>query len=223
MSILSATRSTVHNTYVAGGGEVAQLPMSPNCHQRVTKLPCTAATLIDMKMLAAIHQIDLRLLARIFRQGERRMVRPLARALSRSGDGYLHLLLPALVWLLETEYRLAFVQLLGLALLIERSLYWSLKNSLRRPRPQASVPGFRSLVTAADQFSFPSGHSSAAFLLATCVAVVWGGPLLALYAWAALVALSRVLLGVHFPGDTLAGALMGSLTALASASALGLW
>lgn len=175
-----------------------------------------------MKMLSAIHQIDLRLLARIFRQGERRAVRPLARAISRSGDGYLHVLLPALLWLAQVEQWLAFVQLLGLALLVERCLYWSLKNSLRRPRPQASVPGFRSLVTAADQFSFPSGHSSAAFLLATCVAVIWGGPLLVLYAWAAMVALSRVLLGVHFPGDTVAGALMGTTIALASASTLGL-
>ncbi len=175
-----------------------------------------------MKMLAAIHQIDLRLLARIFRQGERRMVRPLARAVSRSGDGYLHLLLPTLLVLAGVSQSLRFIQLLGLALLLERCLYWSLKNSLRRPRPQAAVPGFRSLVTAADQFSFPSGHSSAAFLLATCVALVWGGPVFALYGWAAMVALSRVLLGVHFPGDTVAGALMGSCIALLSASLLGL-
>lgn len=175
-----------------------------------------------MKMLLAIHRLDLQLLARIFSQGERRMVRPLARALSRSGDGYLHLLVPLLLLLLAVEGATLFAGLLALALLLERGLYWSLKNSLKRRRPQESVPGFRSLVTAADQFSFPSGHSSAAFLLATALAVVYGGPVIAMFLWASGVALSRVLLGVHFPGDTVAGALMGSGIALLCASLLGL-
>lgn len=53
-------------------------------------------------MLLAIHRLDLQLLGRIFSQGERRMVRPLARAFSRSGDGYLHLLVPLLLLLLAT-------------------------------------------------------------------------------------------------------------------------
>ncbi len=175
-----------------------------------------------MKMLLAIHRLDLQLLARIFSQGERRMVRPLARALSRSGDGYLHLLVPLLLLLLVVDDAARFAGLLALALLLERGLYWSLKNSLKRRRPQESVPGFRSLVAAADQFSFPSGHSSAAFLLATALLVVYGGPVIAMFLWASGVALSRVLLGVHFPGDTVAGALMGSSIALLCAGLLGL-
>lgn len=175
-----------------------------------------------MKMLLAIHRLDLQLLARIFSQGERRMVRPLARALSRSGDGYLHLLVPLLLLLLGAADATRFGGLLALAMLVERGLYWSLKNSLKRRRPQEAVPGFRSLVTAADQFSFPSGHSSAAFLLATALAVVYGGPVVAMFLWASGVALSRVLLGVHFPGDTLAGAIMGSSIVLFCASLVGL-
>ncbi len=175
-----------------------------------------------MNMLHAIHRLDLELLARIFSQGERRMVRPLARALSRSGDGYLHLLIPLLLWLLAVDDASRFAALLALALCLERGLYWTLKNSLRRRRPQESVPGFHSLVTAADKFSFPSGHSSAAFLLATALAVVYGGPFVAMFLWAGAVALSRVLLGVHFPGDTIAGALIGCSTALFCASLAGL-
>lgn len=163
-----------------------------------------------MKTLSAIHRLDLQLLARIFSQGERRMVRPLARAFSRSGDGYLHLLVPLLLWLLESPLLTPFVTVLGLALVVERCLYWCLKNSLKRRRPQEAVPGFRSLVVAADQFSFPSGHSSAAFLLATTLVLVYGGPVAMMFMWAGGVALSRVLLGVHFPGDTVAGGLMGA-------------
>ncbi|RLQ23580.1 phosphatase PAP2 family protein [Seongchinamella sediminis] len=150
------------------------------------------------------------------------MVIPMARAVSRSGDGYLHVLIPVLAWLLDPEGAALLVPLLALALIAERALYWLLKNSLRRPRPQQSVPEFRSLITASDQFSFPSGHSSGAFLLATALMVVYGAAAAPLYLWALAVALSRVLLGVHFPGDTLAGALMGGAIALITANQQGL-
>ena len=113
--------------------------------------------------------------------------------------------------------------LLAAALILERGLYFSLKNSLKRRRPQEAVPGFRSLITASDQFSFPSGHSSCAFLLATSLVLVYGAPVAIIYLWAGAVALSRILLGVHFPGDTLAGALMGTSIALLSAELPGWW
>ena len=52
--------------------------------------------------------------------------------------------------------------------------------------------------------------------------IVFGGPFLTLYGWACGVGLSRVLLGKHFPGDTIAGALMGSDIIIVVASQLGL-
>jgi undecaprenyl-diphosphatase len=176
-----------------------------------------------MEILGTLQKFEMRLFARVFRQTERRMVIPLARALSHSGDGYLHALVPLLLWYLDPRGFSVMLPLLSVALAVERSLYWLVKNGLRRPRPQEAVPGFRSLIQASDQFSFPSGHSSGAFLLATCLSIVYGPVALSLFLWAALVALSRVLLGVHFPGDILAGALMGSGLALGSAAYLGLW
>jgi undecaprenyl-diphosphatase len=172
--------------------------------------------------MKALHDFDLRLLDGVFRQGQRRAVRPLARALSRSGDGYLHLLIPLSLALLGARDLVGFTLLLGLSLGIERCLYWALKNTLRRRRPADALPGFHSLITASDQFSLPSGHSSAAFLLATALTLFYGGPVSALYLWATGVALSRVVLGVHFPGDILAGALMGSGCVLVTAALLGL-
>jgi len=174
-----------------------------------------------MEMLNRIHHFERRLFTRIFRQGERRAVIPLARALSRSGDVYLYLMVPLLLWLLDVPSLGNFLTLLLVAFAIERTLYRSIKNTLKRPRPPNAIPGFNSLIVASDKFSFPSGHSSGAFLLATALVVVYGGPVLAIYLWAAGVALSRVLLGVHFPGDILAGALMGSSIALACAALMG--
>ncbi len=174
-----------------------------------------------MEILSLLQKYDLDLFTRVFRQGDRRMVIPLARAISRSGDGYLHVLLPLLLLALQIPGTPALIKLLLLSLSIERSVYWCLKNFLKRRRPQDAVPGLRSLVVASDKFSFPSGHSSGAFLLATCLAITFGAPVTAVYLWACGVALSRVILGVHFPGDTFAGAIMGSSIALFSASQLG--
>ncbi|MEE4661300.1 MAG: phosphatase PAP2 family protein [Halieaceae bacterium] len=94
---------------------------------------------------------------------------------------------------------------------------------MRRRRPSQLVPGFRSLVVASDQFSFPSGHSSASFLLVACLCVVYGSTAAPMLAWCSAVGLSRVLLGVHFPGDILAGACMGTGIALFACSVLGLY
>jgi undecaprenyl-diphosphatase len=68
--------------------------------------------------------------------------------------------------------------------------------------------------------SFPSGHSAAAFAFATGVGHAFPAAAVPLHGLAALVAYSRVHTGVHYPGDVVAGALVG--TALAQITAHGL-
>ena len=175
-----------------------------------------------MEILQAFHRLDLRVFTSIFRHSSRPALATAAKAVSRSGDGYLHLLIPLVMFLLDVPLLGEFALLLVVAISVERCVYWALKNSLKRQRPHDFIPDIKSLVVASDKFSFPSGHTSAAFLLATSLVVVYGGPVTALYLWAAGVALSRVLLGVHYPGDTLAGAFIGSSIALGVASWIGL-
>lgn len=175
-----------------------------------------------MTLLTRLHNYDQQLFAKVFKQRDHGIVIPLARALSRSGEGVLHVLIPVLVWQLNLPQLSALLALTALAFALERALHWALKNSLKRPRPQNTIPGLRSLGHTSNQFSFPSGHSSRAFLLATVMVIVYGAPALVLYVWACSVAMARVVLGVHYPGDILAGALVGSGVAVFSAKLLGL-
>lgn len=176
-----------------------------------------------MAILSTLHQWDARLLKQLFAQGQRRRALiQLSRIVSRSGDGYLQVAFPITAWLIASPAASVYATALVLALTIERLVYLLLKNSLQRRRPQEIMPGFSALVVPSDRFSFPSGHTSAAFCLATMTGIVFGGPFLMLYGWACGVALSRILLGAHFPGDTLAGATIGSAIAMMTATHLGL-
>ncbi|TRW48674.1 phosphatase PAP2 family protein [Aliidiomarina halalkaliphila] len=133
----------------------------------------------------------------------------LARWISRSGDGYGYVATCLLAFLLQDPIAQPLFLLLLVGFAMELPVYWLLKNTLKRARPCDRVAHFRSLIQASDRFSFPSGHTTAAFLFAGITAALM--PALApwLYAWAAAIGLSRVALGVHYPTDILAGAGLG--------------
>ena len=91
----------------------------------------------------------------------------------------------------------------------------AIKPLSRRRRPDragAAVPQGRH-VPMPGSTSFPSGHSAAAFAFATGVGATMPRSTVPLRGIAALVAYSRVHTGVHYPGDVLAGALIGTMLA----------
>ena len=88
----------------------------------------------------------------------------------------------------------------------------------RRPdRAGAGVPGERH-VPMPSSTSFPSGHSAAAFAFATAISRDSPWLAVAIQFLAGSVAYSRVHTGVHYPGDTIAGALIGASTGQAVSS-----
>src|SRR5690606_19495702 len=88
-------------------------------------------------------------------------------------------------------------------------LYRRLKRYTRRPRPFARERRIRALVAPLDEYSFPSGHTLHAVAFSTVACACY--PLLAspLLPFTALIAASRVVLGVHYPGDVLAAIAIG--------------
>lgn len=99
---------------------------------------------------------------------------------------------------------------------IGTAIYSALKRGTSRPRPFKVVPAISAGAAPLDAFSFPSGHTLHA--VAFTVVVTGYYPLLfvPLAAFATLVAASRVILGLHYPSDVLAGALLGIAVAGAS-------
>ncbi len=101
------------------------------------------------------------------------------------------------------------------ALAINTITTQSLKKIIRRQRPYNQYPTIVYPYTIENDHSFPSGHTSSAFTLATNICLEqkkWYFTLPA-YAWAASVGYSRIYLGEHYPSDVLAGAAVGIASA----------
>ncbi len=146
-------------------------------------------------------------------------------AVSRLGDGWFWYALLAtmpLVWGLPGLFQAVLMAGSGLACTFT---YRWIKGRTRRPRPSEVFQHLRVTVAPLDRFSFPSGHTLHAVAF-TCMAGWWHPALLWILApFTVLVALSRLVLGLHYPSDVLVGAMIGAAlagAALVLGSAFGL-
>jgi len=138
-----------------------------------------------------------------------------ARGLTRAGDASSWtLVVLALLATLEPAVTRLGLRLGAATLLATAASQW-LKRRLSRPRPTSAIQGFAALAENPDAFSFPSGHTAAAFAAAVALA---GAGLLgpAAVALAVGIGLSRVYLGAHYPLDVAAGAMLGTMAGAAA-------
>lgn len=106
---------------------------------------------------------------------------------------------------------------MSLAMILNTGSTYLLKRAINRPRPSVSYPDIQALEPAS-AYSFPSGHTSNAFVAATSLSLnvrKWY-VVVPSFAWAAAVGYSRMHLGVHYPSDVLGGAILGAGSALAT-------
>jgi len=168
-----------------------------------------------MKLLTSIHKYDVFMFTWLNNAKFYGALIKACRCLSKTGDGQLYILIAGLLLWLQGANS-PFLQAIALGFLIERPIYFVLKNSLKRNRPQAALENFQSIIVPSDKFSFPSGHTSAAFMMATVLSYFIPALMIPLFLWAVLVGFSRVVLGVHFPTDTLVGVVLGVSSAMFS-------
>jgi undecaprenyl-diphosphatase len=159
--------------------------------------------------LNRFYVLDSALCVTVSHTNQNRLIRDWFRMISRLGDGVFWYTLMASILIIEQGEGLTPVLHMLAAGLTGTLIYKWLKHKTQRPRPYQVRQDVWVVGKPLDHFSFPSGH--------TLHAVAFG--LVALYYYPALafllipfivmVAMSRVILGLHYPSDVLAGAAIG--------------
>ncbi|MCC5843317.1 MAG: phosphatase PAP2 family protein [Verrucomicrobia bacterium] len=137
------------------------------------------------------------------------------RSMSRLADGPAYVVLAIPPLLLGLPGATAFLLTMAFGFLIELPAYKLIKRFTRRSRPchtdLNTNRNRESLLPVPDQYSFPSGHTAGAFVLAGATLVSFPPLAVSAYLFALCVGYSRVYNRLHFPADILAGALLGSI------------
>jgi undecaprenyl-diphosphatase len=157
--------------------------------------------------------LDRRWAQALHRGADRAPLLRLLQACSRLGDGPMWFAAVVALPLVGGPSGLRCALLLVAVGGMNLALYWSLKRGVGRARPFVGCPGIRACARALDPFSFPSGHTLHAVTFAVLLSARYGWVAAPLWAFAVLVAASRVVLGLHYPSDVLVGAVIGAFTA----------
>jgi membrane-associated phospholipid phosphatase len=101
---------------------------------------------------------------------------------------------------------------IGVSIGVDGAATYVLKRTIRRQRPYSTYPDQITPYSSESSLSFPSGHTSLAFATATALSLKYPKWYIIVpsYLWAGSVGYSRMNLGMHYPSDVLAGAMLGA-------------
>jgi undecaprenyl-diphosphatase len=169
-----------------------------------------------------IERRDHRLMRRMNRWRAPRWIRIWMITATRLGDGWIWYALGFMLLTFGGPQRFSAVGAAGAAAILGILVFKALKRLSQRPRPCQIEPHCWSKVLPPDRFSFPSGHTMTAFSIALVVSYFYPSLEGMLFFMALSIAVSRIVLGMHFLSDVLAGVILGiglgcaSITAFAS-------
>lgn len=162
-------------------------------------------------MLRYIDTRDHRLMRHLNHWRAPRWIRVWMLCATRGGDGWLWYAMAVILALFGGDQRWAALGAMTIAGALSITLFLQLKQLTGRKRPCAIEPHCWATLLPPDQFSFPSGHSMTAFAVVTPISMFYPDMMMGLVFCALSIALSRILLGMHFLSDVVAGSLLGGV------------
>jgi undecaprenyl-diphosphatase len=129
---------------------------------------------------------------------------------SRLGDGWIWYSIGIILLLFGGENRFPAFAASVTAEAITVALFRAIKDASKRKRPCQLEAHCWANVLPPDQFSFPSGHAMSAFAIAIPLCIFYPELQAALLLLSVSIAVSRVILGMHFVSDVVAGSLLGA-------------
>jgi undecaprenyl-diphosphatase len=172
--------------------------------------PILTPSRVTRVILGFGERTDYRLMRRVNRWPAPKWLRLWMMAATRGGDGWLWYAMGAMVAVFGGAQRVPALIAAAAAVGSGIALFLRLKRFCGRKRPCAIEPHCWATLLPPDQFSFPSGHTITAFAVAISLGAFYPNASGGLLFCAASVAASRVLLGMHFLTDVIAGALIGT-------------
>jgi len=160
-------------------------------------------------MLEFITTRDHRLMRRVNRWRAPQWVRMWMTCATRGGDGWLWYAMGAVILLLGGQSRFPALGAAGLASAVGVLMLLALKRMTSRRRPCDIQPHCWAELLPPDRFSFPSGHSMTAFAVSIPLSMFYPSLMIGMLFCAFSVAVSRILLGMHFLSDVAVGSLLG--------------
>ncbi len=158
-----------------------------------------------------LHSLDAALCIQIFRWNGKKFIDKFMAFITHTGDGYFYFLIGIMIYIVNPAMGKLFIPAALIAYGLEVPSHILLKKRIKRRRPCVRYPEINNLVSLPDEFSFPSGHTAAAFCMASLLAAFYPDGMWFYYTIAGLIGLSRIYNGVHYPGDVIAGMIIGLL------------